>query len=69
MASTLLGIAVKAIRKMKRKNILSQSQRIASDTTTTDSPSASSLVDTISGMHRQLLEKTKLLTKHLINSD
>ena len=45
MASALLGTAVRAIRKMKRKNILAQSQRIASDITTTDSFSASSLVD------------------------
>lgn len=66
MASALLGTAVRAIRKMKRENILAQSQRIAPDITTTDSSSASSLVDTISGMQRQLLEKTKLLMKHSI---
>lgn len=31
MASALLGIAVRVVRKMKRKNVLAQSQRIASD--------------------------------------
>lgn len=57
---------MRAVSKMKRKNILAQSQRIVSDMTTTDSSSASSLVDTISGMHRQLLEQAKLLMKHSI---
>lgn len=31
MASALLGLAVRVVRKMKRKNVLAQSQRIASD--------------------------------------
>lgn len=66
MASALLETAVRAVSKMKRKNILAQSQRIASDMTTTDSSSASSLVDTISGMHRKPLEQAKLLMKHSI---
>lgn len=55
MASALQGTAVSAVRKMKRKSNLAQTQIIASDITTTDTSSASSVMDTISEMHRQLL--------------
>lgn len=53
MASALQGTAVSAVRKMKSN--LAQTQIIASDITTTDTSSASSVMDTISEMHRQLL--------------
>lgn len=61
MASALQGTAESTARQMSQ-NILAQSQKIASDITT-DTSSASSLVDTTSEMHRQQLEKTKLLLK------
>lgn len=66
MASALLGTALTARRKTRRQSILAQSQGIAWNITTTDSSSASSLGDTVSGMRRQFLEKTKLLMKRLI---
>lgn len=69
MASALQGTAVSTVRKRKMKSNLAQSQIIASDITTTDTSSASSVMDTISEMRRQLLEKTNLLMKHLINSN
>lgn len=64
--SCLTGGSSESCKNNEEQKCFSSVTRNSSDITTTACPSASSLVNTISVMHRQPLQKTKLLMKHSI---